>query len=94
MRLWLVIVLAFFAPKAAAYTANKVWFEFRPQGGYRVFVNYTVPEIKERREAYVQFLRKSEAEKFYWDMIRGADFYPPNPKARRFLQPSKQPSPW
>jgi hypothetical protein len=77
-----------------AYTANKVWFEFHPTGIYRVYVNYTVPELKEFREAYVEFTKKSEAEAFYWDMIKGADFYLPAPGSRRFLSNPLSPDPW
>lgn len=82
------------ASTAFGYAANKVWFEFRPRGGYRVFVNYTVPELKERREAYVDFAKKKDAEKLYWDLVRGADFYPPDPKARRFVSQPMAPEPW
>jgi len=90
------LALAGLAPATSswAYTANKVWFEFRPNGLFRVHVNYTVPELKEYREAYIDFRRKQAAESFYWDLVRGADFYPSNPKARRFVAPVMKPSPW
>ena len=51
--------------EAEAYSANKVWFEFRPSGIYRVVVNYTVPEMKEFREAYVEFTSRKAAESFF-----------------------------
>lgn len=79
---------------AHAYTASKVWFEFRPTGTFRVYVTYTVPELKEVREAYVDFMQKQEAEKFYWDLVRGADFYPPDPKAAKFINSPLKPDPW
>lgn len=82
------------AARAQAYTANKVWFEFRPSGVYRVYVGYTVPELKEFRESTVEFRKKKDAERFYWDLIRGADFYPPDPTARRFVAPALKPDPW
>lgn len=87
---------AFFAGAtvASAYSANKVWFEFRPSGIYRVYVNYTVPELKQYRESYVEFRKKKDAERFYWDLVRGADFYPPDPTARRFATPPMKPDPW
>jgi hypothetical protein len=91
----LVLSLAFGqAGTVAAYSANKVWFEFRPTGIFRVYVNYTVPEFKEFREAYVEFRNKKEAEQFYWDLVRGADFYPPDPKGRRFESRPASPEPW
>jgi hypothetical protein len=91
----LFVMLLFLAsPRASAYTANKVWFEFRPEGIYRVHVGYTVPELKEFRESYVEFRKKKDAEKFYWDLVRGADFYPPDPMARRFVNQPLVPDPW
>jgi hypothetical protein len=92
--LGVVFTLVLTAGEAAAYTANKIWFETRPEGIYRVHVNYTVPELKEFREAYVEFTRKKDAERYYWDLVKGADFYPPDPKARRFVSEPLQPDPW
>lgn len=79
---------------AQAYTANKVWFEFRKNGRYRVYINYTVPAIKEFREMYVDFTNKKKAEAFYWDVVRGADFYPPNPEQREFTDKPPEAQPW
>jgi len=91
----LAISLGLAASEAAAYTASKVWFEFHAEKGfYRVFVNYTVPELKERREAYVEFRSKKEAEKYYWDLVKGADFYPPDPVSRKFVTQPAEPEPW
>jgi len=82
------------ASDALAFTANKVWFEFRPDGRFRVHVNYTIPELKEFRESWVDFARRKEAEAFYWDLVRGADFYPHDPKRRVFQKTKTQPTPW
>jgi len=82
------------ASSAHAYTANKVWFEFRRGGVYRVYVSYTVPALKEFRESYVDFRSKKKAESFYWDLIRGADFYPPQADERRFVNQPLEPSRW
>jgi hypothetical protein len=80
---------------ALALSANRVWMEFRPNGRYRVYVNYTLPARKEMRESYVEFALKKEAERFYFDLIRGADFYLPNAKDRSFeTLESQAPSPW
>lgn len=79
---------------ATAYTANKVWFLFKPYGGYRVYINYTVPELKEFREAYVEFKVKKEAEKYYWDLLRGADFFLPATESIRFTKTAMEPQPW
>ncbi len=82
-------------PEAShCYTANQVFFEFLPSGKYRVTVSYTVPALKERREAKVIFTRKKEAEKFYWDLVRGADFSLGDHKRRQFVNPPLKPKPW
>jgi hypothetical protein len=94
--LWTVALVLALGPQsvALAYSANKIWYEFLPTGIHRVYVNYTVPELKERREAYVEFTTKKEAERLYWDLVQGADFYPPDPKLRRFVNQPLAPEPW
>jgi hypothetical protein len=77
-----------------AYTANKVWMEFRPNGRYRVYVNYTVPALKEFREVTVEFDKKNNAEKYYFDLVRGADFYIPDANQRLFINQSQIVDPW
>ena len=86
--------LSLIPARAEAFTANKVWFEARPSGVYRVHVNYTVPELREFREAYVEFKKRSEAEAFYWDAVRGADVYLDNPAQRRFVNQTMEARPW
>lgn len=92
--LWIVGFWLVSTPVAQAFTANKVWFEFRSSGIFRVYVNYTIPDLKEFREAYAEFRSKKEAERFYWDLIRGADFYLPIPGDRRFASEPLRPEPW
>lgn len=82
------------ASNAYAFTANKVWFEFRPRGRYRVTVNFTVPALKEFRESYVEFTNKKEAEKFYWALVRGADFFPADAKNFKFTKQPSAGEPW
>ena len=77
-----------------AHTANKVWFVLTNYGRYRVYVSYTVPEIKEFREAYVEFAEKAKAENFYFDLLRGADFYYPNAEEKKFNNHPLKPQPW
>lgn len=79
---------------ASAYTANKVWVEKRPNGLIRVYVNYTVPALKEFREAYVEFWDSKKASTYYWDLIRGADFFLDDPNRRTFQKEPAKPSPW
>jgi len=93
-QVWVLMASVVASGQAAAYSANKVWFEFRPGALYRVYVNYTVPELKEFREAYIEFHKKKEAERYYWDLLKGADFFPPDPQTRRFSKPQMTPDPW
>ncbi len=90
----LLLICSVFGGEAQAYTANKVWFMFKPKGGYRVYVNYTVPELKEYREARVEFTNKKAAETYYWNLIRGADFYLPDSESIRFTNKAMEPEPW
>ena len=79
----------------SAHTANKVWMEFRANGRFRVWVNYTIPELKTRRESYVEFSRKQDAEAFFFDLVRGADFYEGAASERKFVnQEPLTPVPW
>lgn len=82
------------AQKADAYTANHVKFEFRPDGLFRVLVTYTIPELKELRESMVEFTSRKEAEAFYWALVKGADFYHPDPKSLKFINKPKKFQPW
>ena len=92
---WLWILLLWLnAEELQAYTANKVWFEFRPDGRFRVWVNYTIPELKQFREVWVDFTKRKAAERFYWDLVRGADFYPPDPATRKFEETKAKAEPW
>lgn len=89
--LWLA---ALWHSSASALTANQVAFEFRPNGLYRVYVYYTVPALKEFREAYVEFTNRKKAEKFYFDVLRGADFYLDEPEQTRFINKPLAAQPW
>ena len=80
--------------RATAFTANKVWFEFRPDGRFRVHVSYTIPELRELRESWVDFAQRKAAERYYWDLVRGVEFFPPDPTQRAFKEPKQAPEPW
>ncbi|MDB2447014.1 hypothetical protein N9W79_00145 [bacterium] len=80
---------------AEALTASKVFFEFWPQKSmYRVRVHYTIPELKEAREARVEFRSKRKAEKYYFALLKGAEFYLQDPKNLRFENPALKQDPW
>lgn len=79
---------------ASAYTANQVAFEFRQNGTYRVYLYYTVPALKEFREASIDFSNRKKAEKFYFDVLNGADFYVDDQGQAEFVNDALEPSPW
>lgn len=77
-----------------SYRANKVHFHSLQNGIYRVTIEYTVPELLQFREAYVEFRSLSKAKNFYWDAVRGVDFYWLDPENRTYIQNPKQTDPW
>lgn len=90
----LLLCFALLAGEAGAYTANQVSFEFLPNGTYRVSLYYTVPSLKEFRESSVVFTNRQKAEKFYFDVVRGADFYIDDEAQTQFVNEPLAPSPW
>ena len=89
----LLLILSW-ATEAWSYTANQVSFEFRPNGIYRVYMYYTVPALKEFREATVEFTSRKKAEKYYYDVLRGAEFYLDEQAKTDFINEPLAPSPW
>lgn len=90
----LLLIWFYSASEAFAYTANQVAFEFLPNGRYRVYLYYTVPALKEFRESYVEFANRAKAEKFYFDVLRGADFFLDNKAETQFVNEPLAPNPW
>lgn len=78
---------------AYAYTANRVWYEFH-QNFIRVYVEYTIPELKEFREAYIELTNKKKADQFYFYLLKGAEFYIGQDYQIKFKQNRKEPKPW
>ena len=76
-----------------AFTANKVAFETLDRG-WRVTVEYTVPEIKELRQAFVEFRSYKKAADFYWKLVGGAHFYLTKGGNLSFVNPPADPDPW
>lgn len=87
---WAILV----ANIAAGITANKVWMEFRDNGRYRVYVNYTLIEDRSYREAYAEFSTKREAERFFFNLVRGAEFTHGDVKNVKFRRQTATPQPW
>lgn len=90
----LIFLLISVSEQVSAYHANVLFFDFMQDGRYKVRVHYTIPELKEYRESYVIFNKKKEAERFYFAILRGADFYPREPHALRYIEPKLKPTPW
>lgn len=79
--------------ESLALTANRVWVEIHPLA-IRVYVSYTVPELRELREAFSEFKDPKDASRFYWGLVRGAEFYLNSHERIRFENPSGQADPW
>ena len=94
LLLLLLLLMLSWAPPAWSYTANQVSFEFRPNGIYRVYLYYTVPALKEFREATVEFTSRKKAEKYYYDVLRGAEFFLDDKAQTEFVNTPLAPSPW
>lgn len=90
----MLLALAFMEGRAFAYSANKVWMEKLDGGMYRVSVQYTVPEIKEFREAHAIFEHRKDAQTLYWQLLRGADFSVGGPAQIHYKPPKKAPEEW
>ncbi|MFK7873522.1 MAG: hypothetical protein AB8C84_10240 [Oligoflexales bacterium] len=91
-----MIITIFFVSSnsvSASYTANRVWFEYH-DGFYRVIVHYTVPELKELREATFDVVDKRKAEVFYFSLLRGAHFQLSSPDPIGFRSQEKKADPW
>lgn len=88
----LVVALFSFSEVAQGLAANKVWFKVLAPGRYRVYVNVTIPELKQYREYHVDFRSYRKASDFFWKVAKGADFYPPRKK--RFQEKPGAYSPW
>jgi len=93
---WIFIVSswALQATPSEAYTANQVSFEFLSSGNYRVNLYYTVPALREFREAQIEFTDRRLAEKFYFDVAKGGDFYVNASGEVEFKNGQLSPSPW
>ena len=94
MRALFIFILMVNSKLGWSYTANYVHFEFLDNGRYRVKIFYTVPELKEFSESYVDFTKKKAAEKFYFDLLKGGDFYHPHPEGLEFKNGGIEPEPW
>lgn len=92
--LLLMLGVSLVGERALGYTANQVSFEFRQGGTFRVNLYYTVPALKEFREAYIDFNDRKQAERFYFDVVKGADFYVDSQGQVDFNNSQTSPSPW
>lgn len=91
----LLLGLAMLLSEAAyGLAANKVWFKVLAPGRYRVYVNVTIPELKQFREYHIDFRSYRQASEFFWELVNGADFYPPSKNRNRFSKKPEGYKPW
>jgi hypothetical protein len=61
---------------AHGFNADRVKILYVPADRvYRVTIRYTHVEVGEYREAHIDFKKRLEALKVYWDLVNGADFF-------------------
>lgn len=87
-----VLLIVAGGDKAYGLAANKVWFKILAPGRYRVYVNVTIPELKQYREYHVDFRSFRKASDFFWQLAKGADFYPP--RKNQFQTKPDDYTPW
>jgi hypothetical protein len=81
---WLILPLLLLSTSLAiplqanahGFNANRVHIVRVPASGmYRVLIYYTHVEVGEYREAHIDFAKRTDALKVYYDLINGADFF-------------------
>lgn len=75
-----------------ALSANWVHFEFRPEC-YRITIGYTIPELRIKKEAVIEKKIRREAEKIFWKLQKGGEFYLMRDDIV-FPKSPKGPTPW
>jgi hypothetical protein len=61
---------------AHGFNADRVKILYVPADRvYRVTIRYTHVAVGEYREAHIDFKKRTEALKTYWDLVNGADFF-------------------
>lgn len=88
----LALAMALHTHTAFAYTANRVFFEAK-KDLYRITVEYTIPELKERRTAVIEVKQRQKAASIYRSLLSGADFFFGKNENIRMPKRQKQ-SPW
>jgi hypothetical protein len=94
VRIVVLLTLLAHSSAAQAFSANKVHFERLQNGRCRISIAYTVPALKEFREARIEYSSFKEAEDIYWKLVSGADFYFSSAGTLRFETPPSQPKRW
>lgn len=83
-----------FNKSVRALTADRVFFEVLVNKGYKVRIKYTIPALREKREAYRVFTNRDEAVQFFQTIRSGADFYLGHAGQIKFTPPKIKPNPW
>jgi hypothetical protein len=90
----LFLIVGFASTTALGFSANKVWMEFRDNGRYRIYVQYTNVPLKRLGYTEIEYSTKGEAEKTYFALAKGADFFFGSDQRIKFTPPKLKPTPW
>jgi hypothetical protein len=77
-KLLLIALSLPFLPQGAdahGFTANRVWVQRMESGAFRITIRYTHIELGEYREAHLLTYSKEEANQWYQNLIKGAEFF-------------------
>jgi hypothetical protein len=74
-----VLLCSIFVQESAfahGFNADRVKILYVPADRvYRITIRYTHVEVGEYREAHIDFKKRLDALKVYWDLVNGADFF-------------------
>ena len=91
----MLFVLLFLSEERTIYglTADKVRWEINPTF-IRIYIDYTLVELKESRRAIVELKDADRARQVFWKLVNGADFQLDEVKKIRFINSNEKPDPW
>ena len=87
------LALCFFEAPGFSYSANRIHLQ-KYENIYRLVINYTVPELKEYREAIIEFRSKKKANEYYYKLLSGAEFDFSSGDKLYFPKIQTKPQPW
>lgn len=94
MRYSLLALIFFQSQMLQAFTANKVGWKTKQNGLITLVIEYTIPDLKEKRLAEIDYASQKKASEVYGKLVQGADFYFKDAGKIVFQNPEPKPSPW